>query len=147
MAFSSLTARFLMVASTSVSVLPVNMPPVVWVKSFRNCSSQHSNSCTTLSVPVSFVALAWSSQHDVKYYQSSLVPAGDMVGRFTFSTLAVAALAPDTLCSVAWAVIRAAATTGSVSGVSYGLPSIGHFTTGIFRGAGCSSNRILSFGR
>jgi hypothetical protein len=47
----------------------------------------------------------------------------------------MAALPPAVLCTVAWAVIRAAARTGSVSGVSYGHPAIGQLTTGILEKA------------
>ena len=50
-----------------------------------------------------------------------------MLGRFTFSALA--ACAGPWL--VAWAVMSAAAITGSTSGVSYSHPFIGHWMAGI----------------
>ena len=133
MAFSPLTTRSLMAARNLPSVLSSNVPTALWVKSIRNCSLQHSNSCMILSAPANFVTLTQSSQWDVKYCQSSLVPAEDAFGHFTFSILAVVALASGLLCTVAPTVIRAAATTGSLSGITYGNLAMGQSTTGIIK--------------
>ena len=88
MTFSSRTAKDFMEASTVSSVLSVNAPVDDLVKSFRSCSSRHSSSCRMRSLPVTFVAVLYSCHLVKKYSQSSEVPAGRMIGRFTFSALA-----------------------------------------------------------
>ena len=68
----------------------------------------------------------------MKYCQSSVVPADDLQGHFTFSAFATGMAEWGKAWTVAWVVIRAAATTGSTSGIWYSQSSIGHQTTGIF---------------
>ena len=110
--FSSLTASFLVAVITSSTVLFVSEPLVFLVRSLHNCSSQHSSSCTTLSLPVTLVALMLSCQRVRKYNHSSMDPAADTVGHWTFLTLAAAsaALASEAVCvPVEWTKSNAAA--------------------------------------
>ena len=83
---SPLVRQGFMTAMTVASGWPLRLPPALRVRYLRNCSSQHSRSCITISLPWIFVAALYSDQRDWKYDQSSLVPAGHMVGRLTFST-------------------------------------------------------------
>ena len=80
--------------------------------SLCSCSSQHSRSCITLSLPVTFRF----SQCEVKYLHSSLVPPEDMLGCFTFPALAMRVFVAAT-CIVARVLMRAAAKMASTSGV------------------------------
>ena len=91
MAFSSRTANSFIASRTTLTVLPVRLPPADRVKSFLSVSSQHSSNCITKSLPARPVAWVYSAHRVVKYDQASLVPPEDMVGRRTFSTLAVVA--------------------------------------------------------
>ena len=120
MQFSSHTVRLLMVAMKVTSVLPLRLPPALRVRSLRNCSSQHSKSCMTISLPWILVAALYSDQRDWKYDQSSLVPAGNRGGRLTFSTWGVVAVLG--VARVAWSVAcrfrREAATIASTSYVT-----------------------------
>ena len=87
--FSSLTANVPMAASMSASGLLVRLLPAARVRSFHSCSTQHSRSWKTWSVPDIFVAVLYLVQRVRKYCHSSLVPAEDIRGLLTLSTLGV----------------------------------------------------------
>ena len=80
MLFSFKTASFLISWSTSFSDFFARLRPAVRTRSFRSSSVQHSSSWMTTSWPSSLEPIRYSSQRIMKYAQSSLFAASEIVG-------------------------------------------------------------------
>jgi len=80
------------------------------------------------------VAATYSAHLVVKYDHSSDVPADDIVGLVTFSTLAAAGAI---VCVTVCALSNAATITASALSVVYVQPGIGHVATGMMNGWDC----------
>ena len=128
---SSRSCRSVLIAArTSASPLPVRVPPAARVKSRPRSSSQHSNSCATMSAPVSFVPSLYSFQRVTKYAHSSPVPASYTDGRFSLSARAlVDGAIAGAVCAAEKMFSRAAVTTGSSFSASNVQSGNGHLTT------------------